>query len=70
MHRIAHTLKSNAATFGCDDLALACRELERAAGGVAADSQQLIERVEGEAARRHRRRSRPLETIASVTTPG
>ena len=46
VHRIAHTLKSNAATFGCDDLALACRELEHAAVG----SQQLIERIEGEAA--------------------
>ena len=33
VHRIAHTLKSNAGTFGCDDLALACRELEHLAAG-------------------------------------
>ena len=29
LHRIAHTLKSNAATFGAERLANACRELEQ-----------------------------------------
>ena len=50
VHRIAHTLKSNAATFGCDDLALACRELEQTAAGGQAGPQQLIERIAAEAA--------------------
>jgi HPt (histidine-containing phosphotransfer) domain-containing protein len=47
LSRGAHTLKSNAATFGADGLAGACRELEHAA---AADSAQLVARVEAEAA--------------------
>lgn len=52
LHRIAHTLKSNASTFGADDLAQACRELETAAaGGAAADTQELLARVEAEASR-------------------
>jgi HPt (histidine-containing phosphotransfer) domain-containing protein len=52
LHRIAHTLKSNAATFGAEGLALACRRLEQAvrAGG-APENQELIELVEAEAAR-------------------
>ena len=48
VHRIAHTLKSNAATFGADDLAAACRALEAA---TASGSAATIERVEAEAAR-------------------
>lgn len=51
VHRIAHTLKSNAGTFGAESLALACRELERAAAGGTADSGELIARVAAEAAR-------------------
>jgi HPt (histidine-containing phosphotransfer) domain-containing protein len=52
LHRSAHTLKSNAATFGAEGFALACRELEHAAGtGDAADTEELVARVEAEAAR-------------------
>jgi HPt (histidine-containing phosphotransfer) domain-containing protein len=52
LHRSAHTLKSNAATFGAESFALACRELEHAASGSeAADTQELVARVEAEAAR-------------------
>jgi HPt (histidine-containing phosphotransfer) domain-containing protein len=52
VHRGAHTLKSNAATFGADELAGACRELEHAAGGGdAASVQELVTRVEAAAAR-------------------
>jgi HPt (histidine-containing phosphotransfer) domain-containing protein len=52
LHRSAHTLKSNAATFGAEGFALACRELEHAArAGDAADAQELVARVEAEAAR-------------------
>ena len=51
VHRIAHTLKSNAGTFGADDLALACRALEQAAADGEAGTQELIERVEAEAGR-------------------
>jgi HPt (histidine-containing phosphotransfer) domain-containing protein len=52
LHRSAHTLKSNAATFGAEAFALACRELEQAAlGGEPADAEDLVARVEEEAAR-------------------
>jgi HPt (histidine-containing phosphotransfer) domain-containing protein len=52
LHRSAHTLKSNAATFGAEGLALACRELEHAVrAGEAADTLELVARVEAEAAR-------------------
>ena len=51
MYRIAHTLKSNAATFGADALGVACRVLEAAAADGAAGAHELIERVELEAAR-------------------
>lgn len=52
LHRGAHTLKSNAATFGAEDFALACRELERVAGaGEGAELQQAVARVEAAAAR-------------------
>jgi HPt (histidine-containing phosphotransfer) domain-containing protein len=52
LHRSAHTLKSNAATFGVEGFALACRELEHAArAGDAADTEKLVARVEAEAAR-------------------
>jgi HPt (histidine-containing phosphotransfer) domain-containing protein len=52
LHRGAHTLKSNAATFGAEDFALACRELERVAGaGQTAELQQAVARVEAAAAR-------------------
>jgi HPt (histidine-containing phosphotransfer) domain-containing protein len=50
VHRIAHTLKSNAGTFGADALALACRELERVASD-GTDTEELVGRVESEAAR-------------------
>jgi HPt (histidine-containing phosphotransfer) domain-containing protein len=52
LHRGAHTLKSNAATFGAEGLAHASRELELAvrAGGPA-DTQELLARVEAEAGR-------------------
>ena len=52
LHRGAHTLRSNAATFGADSLARACRALEDAArGGDAAQTQQLLGCVESEAVR-------------------
>ena len=52
VHRIAHTLKSNAGTFGAEALSLACRELEgAAAGGEGQNTQELIARVAAEAAR-------------------
>jgi HPt (histidine-containing phosphotransfer) domain-containing protein len=52
LHRSAHTLKSNAATFGAEGLAGACRELEHAArAGETADTRELVVRVEAEAAR-------------------
>jgi HPt (histidine-containing phosphotransfer) domain-containing protein len=52
LRRIAHTLKSNAATFGAQGLAVACRELESAASaGHAANEQALVERVVAEAER-------------------
>jgi len=52
LHRVAHTLKSNAATFGAEGLAEACRELEQAARGPdRADARELIARVEADAAR-------------------
>jgi HPt (histidine-containing phosphotransfer) domain-containing protein len=51
VHRIAHTLKSNASTFGADDLAVACRALEQAAAGGETHTQELVARVEAEAAR-------------------
>jgi HPt (histidine-containing phosphotransfer) domain-containing protein len=49
LHRGAHTLKSNAATFGAEGLAVACRELEhgaRAGGGTGTGDQ--LARVEAE----------------------
>lgn len=52
LHRIAHTLKSNAATFGAESFARACRELEQAArGGEPAAAGDLVARVDLEAAR-------------------
>ena len=52
LHRIAHTLKSNAATFGAEGLADACRELEQSArAGEPAETRELVARVEAEAAR-------------------
>ena len=52
LHRVAHTLKSNAATFGAEGLAQACGELEQAARGAdPADTRELVARVEAEAAR-------------------
>jgi HPt (histidine-containing phosphotransfer) domain-containing protein len=52
LHRVAHTLKSNAATFGAEGLAEACRELEQAARGAEpAETRELVARVEAEAAR-------------------
>jgi HPt (histidine-containing phosphotransfer) domain-containing protein len=49
VHRLAHTLKSNAATFGGVAFAEACRELELAAqGGLPIDA-ALVRRVEDEA---------------------
>ncbi len=52
LHRGAHTLKSNAATFGAEGLAAPCSELEgaaRAAAPVALGD--LVDRVRAEAAR-------------------
>ena len=52
LHRIAHTLKSNAATFGAEGLASACLELEQSArAGEPAQLRELVVRVEAEAAR-------------------
>jgi HPt (histidine-containing phosphotransfer) domain-containing protein len=49
VRRAAHTLKSNAATFGAVTLADACRELENAARGGTLDGLgALLERVEQE----------------------
>jgi HPt (histidine-containing phosphotransfer) domain-containing protein len=49
VRRAAHTLKSNAATFGALTLAGACRELEHAAEGGSLDGLgALVERVEEE----------------------
>jgi histidine phosphotransfer protein HptB len=51
LRRSAHTLKSNAATFGAEALTSACRELEHAAGAApSADAAELVARVEAEAA--------------------
>jgi HPt (histidine-containing phosphotransfer) domain-containing protein len=52
LRRVAHTLKSNAATFGAVSLALACGELEQLARtGEPAAAGELVARVEDEAAR-------------------
>jgi HPt (histidine-containing phosphotransfer) domain-containing protein len=52
LHRIAHTLKSNASTFGAESRARACRELEGAAGGGGpGEAGELVARVEAEAGR-------------------
>jgi HPt (histidine-containing phosphotransfer) domain-containing protein len=52
LHRIAHTLKSNASTFGAEGLASACLELERSArAGESADAREQVASVEAEAAR-------------------
>ena len=52
LHCIAHTLKSNAATFGAADFALACRQLEEAAHTAeSAEKQELVGRVEAEGVR-------------------
>jgi HPt (histidine-containing phosphotransfer) domain-containing protein len=52
LHRGAHTLKSNAATFGAEEFARACRELEQAARArELADVQEAVARVEAAAAR-------------------
>jgi HPt (histidine-containing phosphotransfer) domain-containing protein len=48
--RIAHTLKSNAATFGAEALAGACRELEHLPSTGGAGTHALIARVEEAAA--------------------
>jgi HPt (histidine-containing phosphotransfer) domain-containing protein len=50
LHRVAHTLKSNAATFGAEGLADACRQLEQAARTAdPADARELVGRVEAQA---------------------
>ncbi len=50
LHRGAHTLRSNAATFGATDLAVACRALEQAAGDGATDViRERVARVDAEA---------------------
>jgi HPt (histidine-containing phosphotransfer) domain-containing protein len=50
LHLVAHTLKSNAATFGADGLAEACRELEQVARTAdRADVHDLLARVDAEA---------------------
>jgi HPt (histidine-containing phosphotransfer) domain-containing protein len=52
LHRGAHTLKSNAATFGAEGLADACRELEQSARTAdPAGTRELLARVEAEAGR-------------------
>jgi HPt (histidine-containing phosphotransfer) domain-containing protein len=52
LHRGAHTLKSNAATFGAEEFARACRELEQAARArELAEVQEAVARVEAAAAR-------------------
>ena len=48
LRRGAHTLRSNAATFGADSLAARCQELETGADGDAAAVSDLISRVEAE----------------------
>jgi HPt (histidine-containing phosphotransfer) domain-containing protein len=66
LHRGAHTLKSNAATFGAEDFALACRELERVAGaGEAAELQEAVARVEAAAARSAPRLAAALDERSS-----
>jgi histidine phosphotransfer protein HptB len=50
LRRVAHTLKSNAATFGVVGLALACGKLEQVARAAGApDVHGLVARVEVEA---------------------
>lgn len=52
LHRAAHTLKSNAATFGAKRFEVACRALENAARDGQPDATpELVARVEAEAAR-------------------
>ena len=69
VHRIAHTLKSNASTFGAERLARACRELESAAAGRSATTGDLVARVEAEAnraapaTRDSARRARPVTAV-------
>jgi HPt (histidine-containing phosphotransfer) domain-containing protein len=49
LRRAAHTLKSNAATFGADTLAELCRKLEdMAESRTLAGAQELVARVEAE----------------------
>ena len=49
LRRAAHTLKSNGATFGADDFAALCRELEeRAKNGDVADATELTDRLDRE----------------------
>ena len=58
VRRVAHTLKSNAATFGLVELTPVCRELEsRAAGGDLTGAGELVDAIdraltEGQAALR------------------
>jgi HPt (histidine-containing phosphotransfer) domain-containing protein len=48
LRRLAHTLKSNAATFGATGLAESCRALEHAADGAGDGWNELLARVEAE----------------------
>jgi HPt (histidine-containing phosphotransfer) domain-containing protein len=49
LRRAAHTLKSNAATFGADALAEVCRRLEGMAEAEdLAGAEELVARIEGE----------------------
>ncbi|HEY7729331.1 MAG TPA: Hpt domain-containing protein [Gaiellaceae bacterium] len=48
LRRLAHTLKSNAATFGASELAESCRALEHAADGAGDGWAELVARVEAE----------------------
>jgi HPt (histidine-containing phosphotransfer) domain-containing protein len=48
VRRVAHTLKSNGATFGIVRLARVCRELEhRAADGNLAGAEELVAAIDG-----------------------
>jgi HPt (histidine-containing phosphotransfer) domain-containing protein len=58
LRRAAHTLKSNAATFGAEDLADRCRTLERVAvAGPLDGAPELISRIEAD----YRRLERALK---------
>ncbi|MDH6137590.1 signal transduction histidine kinase/DNA-binding response OmpR family regulator/HPt (histidine-containing phosphotransfer) domain-containing protein/HAMP domain-containing protein [Kitasatospora sp. MAA4] len=66
VHRAAHTLRSNATTFGATVLAALCADLEhRAAQGALAEAAPVVPRIETE----YRRCRKALERLRAELTP-